>query len=370
MQIGGLGLITMSLFFMSLFVELGLATQLMAGQILEINVRKNLRDLLFFTTFVTLVVEAVGAILIGLSMAGNGMTPGELVFFSVFHSISSFCNAGISVFPASLEPFATNTWFVVITTILMIIGGLGFITLHELMQYYEHRNEKKWYALSLQSKIILYGTVMVTSVTAILFYLIERTTFFQETTYFETIVQSIFYAVSFRSTGFLLSSLYLMHAATWMIIMVVAFIGVAPGSTGSGVKLTTVTIVMMIIRTVFLKKSSVEIQGRRLATEQVFKAVAIIALSIMWILFTTFCLLLTESSWQFFDILFEVCSAVNSLGISTGITPHLSIIGKILIITSMLIGRVGSVSFILALRLKNESPGTPFAYPEEHIMLG
>ena len=162
---------------------------------------------------------------------------------------------------------------------------------------------------------------------------------------------------------------YELHLATLFIVMIISFIGSSPGSTGSGIKTTTFAVVLATIHAAISGHTSVEMKGRRIPKDQVFKALAVLSLSMGWILIVTFCMLLTESSWEFFDILFEVVSAFATLGISTGITPSLTISGKLLISFTMIVGRIGSLTLLLAM-MRRRKDVHEYEYPEERIMLG
>ncbi|MCX5924979.1 MAG: hypothetical protein NT124_01615 [Candidatus Dependentiae bacterium] len=370
MQIGGIGIITMSLFFMSLFMDFGLSTQLMARHVLELESWKNIKKLLVFSISMTFAVELIGALCVMITIAPTVPFTSAL-FLSLFHSVSSFCNAGISIFQHTPHAFyETNTSILLITMTLMFIGGLGFITWHEIMRYLQTIKTTPRRRFSLHSKIILYGTGFLFLFSAFLLYLLERNNLFANMSGSQKVLHVLFHAVSFKGSGFLLSAPHTLRLATLLLIMMISFIGSAPGSTGSGVKITTIAIFFATIRSVLLGRTAVEIRGRQIALDQVIKSIAIIALSSCWIMFTCFCLSITEPQWSFFDILSETFAACTNLGISTGVSAHLSSIGKLFIIASMLIGRIGAIGFILALRLKLTHSNRTFSYPEERVMLG
>lgn len=379
-QIGGIGLITMSLFFISLFVNLGLTAQLMAIQILELESWKNVKKLLIFIITTTFAVELVGAALIMGVLYLPGLLPtavetpayscfSHALFHAIFHAVSSFCNAGIGL-PHGVLTLHSNL-ILIITTLLIFIGGIGFITWHEIIRYLQtiRNNSNTRYRFSLDSKIILSGTLSVFAITATLLWLLERCNIFANMGIADMITHICFYALSLKSAGFLLAPPLSLHMATLLLIMVISFIGSAPGSTGSGVKITSVSILFATIRSVLLGTTAVEIRGRQLPLDQVFKAVTIIALSSCWIIITTFCLLIIEQEISFFELLFESFAAFTTLGLSTGITAQLSAASKMFIIANMLIGRIGSLSFILALKHKNPVKPRAFSYPEERVML-
>lgn len=367
MQIGGFGLITMTFFIVSLFVDLGFNTQLIMGKLMDFEAWKDIKKLLLYVVGFTIIVELIGAFFIFLSLK-NQYSFQNALFLSVFHSISSFCNAGFSIFPHGLGFIKHNNFLLAITSILILAGGLGFITWHEIELWFRSLNKKRRYTFSLHSKIVLYATALLTGSGALLFWILERNNTLGHETWLLTMLNALLNSLSARSAGFVLVPTNELHLATILVFMIMAFIGSSPGSTGSGVKITTFAIFLSTVRSAIYARHSIEIHGRRIAQEQVYKALAIITLSITWILFATFCLLITEKGWEFLDILFEVVSAFATLGLSLGVTPYLTPFGKLLIIVTMIIGRIGSLTAVLALQRKIK-PGE-YEYPEERVMLG
>lgn len=368
-QIGGLGLITMTLFFVSLFIDFGLGTQMIAGQILELETWKRIKNLLVFIILFTLYAELFGAFLTYIAIRSTS-SDHETWLIALFHGVASFCNAGFSLLTEQPEVIGTNRTILVTTAFLMFVGGLGFVTWHELAHYFYSLWHKTRYRISLHSKIILYGSATALLATSILFWIIERNNSLGSLNTIDVIINCIFHAVSFKSAGFTTIDVSAYLLPTLFIIMVVSFIGSSPGSTGSGVKITTVALFVATVKAAILDRTHVEIKGRTIPSDQVYKAIGIIALGIGWVLLTTFCLLVTEKNWSFIDCLFETLTAFTSVGLSTGATNSLSFLGKIFIIVSMFIGRIGSFTLVLALRFQKRKESGEFSYPEERVMLG
>lgn len=367
-QIGGLGLITMTLFFMSMFTNLGMGTQLMAGRILELDTWKEIKRTLIFIAGVTLASEFLGTLVI-FSVLNTQHTVGMAWFISLFHSISSFCSSGITLLSGGMSGYRNNVVIVLTTMVLMFIGELGFITWQEIADWLEAKKHGNPYRFSLHSKVVLYGSTVMLASTGIIFWILEHHNILAKLTLWQTIQDTAFYAISFRSSGFLLTSIGSFHLATIMLIMFISFVGAAPGSTGSGIKITTFALFLSTIKSAITGDNHVTMKGRQIPLSQVFRAVAIFSIGLIWILMTTFCLLITEQGFTFLELFFEAVSAFTSLGMSTGITPNLSTLGKLFIVLSMIIGRIGSFTLILALKLKKKQQ-TEFTYPEERVMLG
>lgn len=366
-QIGGLGLITMTLFMVSLFTDLGFGTQLMAGQLLELESWKNIRKLIFFIIGFTALIEILGTILIFFSIY-HEYSLYQALFHATYLSISAFCNAGFYTFADGQTFFQNHELLLVTTSLLILTGGLGFITWHEIIMYFWPNAPKKRATLSLHTKIVLYtSALLIISATALYWILEYHNTLSGMPSPLLTL-NAFFNAIACHSAGFSTVTVAELQFATQFIIMLFAFIGSSPGSTGSGIKTTTFAIFVGTVKAAVLGKKTVEIRGRCIARDQVFKALAITILSLSWIIVATFCLLITEKGWEFLDILFEVVSAFATLGLSTGITPYLSIMGKLFIIITMIIGRIGPLTMVLALRKKSET--VEYTYPEERVMLG
>ncbi len=368
-QIGGLGLVTMSLFLLSLFVNFGMATQLMAGQILEFESWPRIKNLIFFIIIATFGSELIGTILF-FTVFRYDFATGDALFLSLFHAISSFCNAGIELFPGHLQKYSTNYIVLITSTFLMFFGGIGFITWREILRYFRAKFKKKRYLFSLHSKIILSTSIALLMASTIIFWILEQDNVLKGLNGPLTLISSIFYGVSMKSAGLLFLPAQSFHLATMFMIMIFGLIGSSPGSTGSGIKIITFAIIVATVKAAINSDISTNIRGRRIPSDLVYKAFAIVAFSIGWIVLTTFCLLITENNPVFSDILFETISAFSTLGITTNTTSQLSSIGKLFIIASMIVGRVGSLTLILALKIPRHGELEGIKYPEERIMLG
>ena len=372
-QIGALGLATMSLFIISLFMDLGLSTRFMAGQFFELESWENIKRMLIFTFGSTLILEVLGA-LIFFSIFKTEYSLNNAIFYSLFHSISAFCNAGISFFhflkEQNLQHYATNYIFLITTTLLMFFGGLGFITWHELLlRCKAYLQSKKTHRFSLHSKIILYGTASFFILATLMFFVLEDHNTLANLSLPLKIANSMFHAISFKSCGFVLANITDFYPATILFIMLVGLIGSSPGSTGSGIKITTVMLFLSTVRAAINGQSTVDIFEREIPLDQIYKVIAVISLSIGWILLTSFCLLITETSWSFLDVIFETVSAFSNVGFSLKGTEKLSDFGKIFIMATMFIGRIGSLTFILGLKLKARKDTVEYSYPEERVLL-
>ncbi len=366
MQIGGLGIITLTIMFIFLLSNIKMSTRNIAGEILEIKKTKDVKKTLFFILILTIVCEAIGALVTFFNIK-DFYPSGTAAFYSIFHATSAFCNAGLSLFPNGMLGFNNNFSMLFITMILIFIGGLGFVTWHEKFKFIKSLFTGKTFRVSLNSKLSLYIALTLISLGALLFWILEHNNSLAGASIFTSFTNSLFNSVAIRSAGLMTVSISSLKLATLLLIMCLSFVGSAPGSTGSGIKTTTFVIFLATVKAVISGRNEIEIRGRKIAKAQVYKAITILVLSISWIIFTTFCLLITEQNASFLNILFEASSAFSVSGLSLGLTSSLSLIGKLFIILSMLFGRIGSMTLVLVLLRQQDQKD--FSYPEERVML-
>ncbi len=366
LQIGGLGLVTLSLFVVSLFVNLGLATQVVAGEMLDLESWKDTRRIILFIIGMTFFFETIGALLIFFSIK-NIYPLSTAIFYSIFHSISAFCNTGLTLFPNNMVPFINSPTMLLSFCVLMFVGGFGFISWKEIFKKLRNYFNIRKTQLSLQTRIVLHYYGIFTLINTILFWILEKSNTFASLSVPMQWINSFFMAISCRSGGFLNIYINDLQNASILTIMINAFIGAAPGSTGSGIKLTTTALILAVIHSVITNKHSVEIKGRRIMTDQIYRALSIIILSLFWITGVVLILLISERGLPFIDIVFESVSAFSTLGASTGITESLSNVGKIIISLTMLVGRIGVICLLLAVSKRKEQ--VDYSYPEERIMI-
>lgn len=364
MQIGGIGLMTISLFFIYIFLDFGFSTQVLATELLSINSFKDTKRILFFMIKLTAIAELIGAIITFFAIKPY-YNFFHAIFLSIFHSVSAFSNAGFFLFEDGF--IAPDKYLLIFVTMSLIaIGGLGFITWHEILGKFSsshkfHRN------ISWHTKMVIKVYSFTTLVSFVLIWITERNNTLAEFTFFQALYNALFMSISAKSTGFLPFAMSSINLTTVLIFIAVMFIGSAPASTGSGIKTSVFSICLSVVRAAIWGKAQAEIQGRRMVPEQIYKAIAIIMLSIFWVFFTTFCLLITESNWTFIDIFLESISAFTNSGMSAGQTAYLSYAGKLFIAISMIVGRIGPLAIMLGVKKTNPNP---ILYPEEKVLLG
>jgi trk system potassium uptake protein TrkH len=326
---------------------------------------KNVRELLKKIIIMTFSLELLGAVLLYYQFTGlNGL---HRVFAAGFHSVSAFCNAGFSIFSTSFENY-TNHWGINFTLMgLIICGGIGFLVLNEIGLVIR-RKIKRISRLSLHSKLVLITSGILILLGCFVIFLEELLNKGNHLSFGEKILSSLFQSVTARTAGFNTINLNYLSFASVFIIILLMFIGASPGSTGGGIKTSSVGIVMAYFRSRMKGREKIEIFFRNISAKNIEKAFMVIILSFLVVFISFFMLLTFESELKTDDLLFETVSAFATVGLSMGITSKLSVMSKLVIIVTMFIGRIGPLTLLIALS-KKESHAN-FKYPEEPIMIG
>lgn len=375
-QIGGLGLLTLITPLMAIFFQVGMKAHIITGHQFEIeNWKSNWiyhRSVIKFIVVFSLFIETMGALATYLAIGSEQLTVPRW-FAALFHSIAAYCNSGIAIFPGDMISVQHNHWLILISTLLMIIGSFGFVPLYEIT----HRL-KRWYRnlpqtsihLTLHSKIIVYFTPVISLVFVPLIWISEHQQFAGHG-FFQSLNLAVFNAVSLRSCGFCTLDVTHFANTTLLLVLIFAFIGSSPGSVagGTGIKVTSFVLSLATMRAAAMGGDHVELFGRRIPIEQVLRAFAIITLSLMWCMFSTLLLMITEwgTDHAFIQYLFEAVSAFANHGVSIGLAQTLSVAGKIIFSIGMVFGRISSLTLILAIKKHKDKP--TFQYPEEGILL-
>ncbi|MCK4651236.1 hypothetical protein KAT08_03640 [Candidatus Babeliales bacterium] len=371
-QIGGLGLMTLSFFLVSLIMNLRFITKLVAVQLLEFEFYNKIKTFLSLIIGLTFLSELIGAVALYFPLSKIFSTK-QAIFHAVFHSISAFCNAGTCLLDNSMSSYIRNASVLIPMSTLIFFGGIGFIVWYEIGTHILNRikktkTETKKLKFSLHTKIVLSTSFILILIGGIFFMFLEKNNALGNLGAFHKIINSIFMSVTTRTAGFSTTNVAHLSIPTLFIFIILMFIGTSPTSTGSGIKTTTFALFILTIVSFAKNKSSIEIFGRKIPASQIYKTTVVVALALCWIGIATFFLLITDSNFSFIQILFESVSAFSTSGLSTGITPYLSQAGKTLLVVTMLTGRIGSLTLVLALTTRKEEQ--LYSYPEERVVIG
>lgn len=373
MQIGGLGLMTFSFFFASLFTSMGMTSKLMAGQLFEFESWTKVKQFLVLVIVSTVGFEIIGGLALLPSFLRYYPLP-KALFYSFFHAVSAFCNAGLVTLDPLAKSCITLPPVMLILSFLIFAGGIGFVVWYEVVEYLYsmwrsiHDSTHRIFAFSLHTKIALTTSFILIAFGALFIGGIESTYTLLKAPSANRFLHAFFTSLSVRSAGFMTVPIKLMNPATILLLMILMFIGASPGSTGSGIKTTTFALLLASVRAIILNREDIEMYGRTIPTEQVYKAISVLIIAIVWCITTLFLLLLTHPDAPFFAVLFEVVSAFSTCGISMGFTAHSSFFGKCMLMATMIIGRIGLLTMVLA--LKKDKTKHLYRYPEERILIG
>ena len=371
-QIGGLGIITFSVF---LFGIMGRGVSFKEREIIQsVFMHTPRRDFLLILKSVllsTLIIETLGTLILFIRFSRD-FPWRQALYTSVYHAVSAFNNCGYSLFSDSLMGYKGD-WIINLTIMgLLILGGIGFIVLHELMAWW--RSSQK--ALSLHTKIALITTAFLILSGTLLFYLFERHAIVKDMDGPTTFLVSLFQAVSPRTCGFNTVDLALLTNEAILLIMILMFIGACPGSTGGGIKTTSAALLFLLIWNRFKGHDEVNVFNRTIPKEVLTRTISIIIASAFSVALITSVLLLAgsanlpplESRHLFVEYLFETISAFGTVGLSMNVTPKLNDLQKIAVILMMFAGRVGPLT--LAFSLAAASSKREITYAEETVMVG
>lgn len=373
-QIGGLGIMTFStLFAIALGRKLTIRENVVIQRALNQQKVENLKDLIKYILAITLGVEFIGAALLFLRWTRTeNWTLADTLIKSVFHSISAFCNAGFCLFSTSFGRFFSDPYINIIMISLIFIGGIGFVVILDLPKLFAFR--KGFTKINIQTKMVLTVSIVLIIIGALSIFFMERNNVLAGSTFKDRIFASLFQSFTSRTAGFNTVNIGNLLTPTLLVIVFLMFIGASPGSTGGGIKTCTFGILFATVNAMLHNKDRVSVFKATIPKEVVRKALVVFFLAITWIFLSAVALLFIEqarlgnSGNYFMKILFEVTSAFGTVGLSTGITPHLSAFGKILIIVTMFVGRIGPLTAALAIALQQEK--VIYTYPEERVMVG
>ena len=390
-QIGGLGLMTF-VTFSALIVGKGLALreQVAMQDVLSYDVMAKLPRLVVYILLVTFVAEALGAALLYPVWEGN-ITVSRRVYLSVFHSVSSFCNAGFSLFDTSFIAYRGSLLLNGVVTFLVIFGGLGFIVQRNIGVRLWHAARNRWAPrsrilktprqgerrafFSLQTRIVLVTTVCLLAVGGISFALLEWNGALAGMSLKEKLLGTWFQAVTPRTAGFNTVSFSSMHTATYLMTVVLMFIGASPGGTGGGIKTSTFFILIATVYSALRNRAGVEAMRRTVPPNTVRQAVMVVLLGLSLVACGLFVLSLTEPGVPFEKLLFEDMSAFGTVGLSCGtpgtplsLSASLSWVGKLVIIVTMFAGRIGPLTLVIAIAQQRQV--VEYEYPREQVVIG
>ena len=368
-EIGGLGFMSVAtLGFFFLGKRITLKERLIMQEAMNVNTLQGLVKMVKYVLIFTFSVEAVGAVLFSTQFIPE-FGIGKGIYYSVFHAVSAFCNAGFDLMGnfKSVTEYANNSVVILTISALIAIGGLGFYVWVEI---YNGRGIKR---LSLHSKIVIYSTIFLIVGGAVLMFIFEMNNpgTMKGMSFKGKVLSSIFASVSPRTAGFNSIQLDKMTTAGNFLTIILMFIGGSPGSTAGGIKTATAVVLFMTVVSVVRGREDTEIFQKRISKETVYKSLVITVLGFVIVIGVTMILSITQQPDIPFEyFLYEATSAFATVGLTLGITTKLTFVGKLIIAITMYAGRVGPLTIILALAKNKKSKSGKIKYPEGKILIG
>ncbi len=364
-QIGGLGFMTMAtLFSLVLKRKISLRDRLILQEAMNQGSMEGIVRLIRRVLIYSLVIEGCAAVLLSIRWAFD-MPLGKAIYYGIFHAVSMFNNAGFDIFGdfRSLTDYVYDPLVNIIVMFLIVSGGIGFIVMSDLVEFRVTRR------LSLHSKVVLSTSTGLILIGALVIFIFEftNTRTLGSLNFGGKILSAFFQSVSPRTAGANTVDIAGLRQATQFFIVILMFIGASPGSTGGGIKTTTFTMMIGAVIAMLRGREDVVLFRYRLAQERIYKALTITLLALLLIASVSMILSTTEDS-NFLAILFETTSAFATVGLTMGLTPELSAIGKILLCLTMFAGRLGPLTLAYALGPKQGKP--LYKYPEGKIIIG
>lgn len=375
-QAGGIGVMTLAAF---LLLAVGRRASMLEENVmlstLGLDRAAGLTLVLRKTVLFTLLFEAVGTAVLAWRFSAHGMALPRAVYVGLFHAVSAFCNAGFSLFPDSLIGFRQDPWIVLTLAALLVSGGLGFLVWHELSALKFWRIRTLRGGLSLHTRMVLMASAVLTAIGIGSFLFVEWNGTLAELSVPHRLLAAGFQGVTSRTAGFNLVPMDQVAPPTLFMTIGLMFIGGAPCSTAGGIKVTTVVVMVLTLTTMLRGRRDITFSNRTLPESVMREAIAISTLGVFQVLAGFGLLLLTEDLTRFVGrfgavdaLLFEAVSAFGTTGLSTGITPRLSVIGHLVLTGMMFLGRLGPMTLASAIGRKGVQQR--IRYPEEDVVLG
>ncbi|MBK9473077.1 MAG: hypothetical protein IPO18_12470 [bacterium] len=370
-QLGGLGIMSLTAALSLLLGRgIGVRENSLLREVFQVPMLDEAGRVIRAIILVTLGCEAVGAACLYIGFSNGPPPPGPLLFTAVFHSVSAFCNAGFGTFPDSLTRFADNPWVMVTVNLLIIVGGLGFGVLVQIWAWWRgriyHRHGRD-YRLGLHGQVVLTVTAVLLVAGCGLIAAFEWNGSLGAVGPGLKLAQGFFQSTTCRTAGFNSMDLTLLTQASLLVMILLMYIGGAPGSTAGGVKVTAVAIAWANLRSIAQGRSRVWIGRRELEAVHVQRALLVLSAALVAAALGTLILLLTEGR-DLMITTFEVFSALGTVGLSLGLTPFLTPAGQLVIILLMFIGRLGPLT--LASSLTGDIHEPHVRLPRGRILIG
>lgn len=367
-QIGGMGFMTIaSATFVLLGHKFSLRERLNMREYLSETDMSGLRRLAVSVVKMTAIIESAGVVLLTAAFAFE-YSFGRALWYGIFHSVSAFCNAGLDIIPMgeSVTAYSGNAFVLVVLALLIIAGGLGFIVIGDVVK------TRKWKKLRIDSKIVLFmsGVLLLFGTLVYMIFEYNNPATLGNMNFGNKLANAFFFSASTRTAGFASFSVADLSPVSRTVTIALMFIGASPASTGGGIKTTTLFVLIVWIGAFVRQKRLTVIGMRKVGSEVRSKAATVLVLAITTLLVAQVLLMgFDGGSYNYEQLLFEAVSAYATVGLSMGITPLLSIGGKLTLILLMFMGRVGAYTLLTSATRRDDDSDAGIKYQEFNVMM-
>ena len=366
-QLGGLGVITFtSVIIIMISKKIGYYTKKIVQEDINIDTTFKIEEYVKKVIFSVIIIEFIGTIILFFEFIKKfGFL--KAVYYSFFHSVSAFCNAGFSLFSDNLYGFKNSFIINMTIPLLIFLGGIGFSTILNCYNVLRKKEKRLTSTTKLSIKISIFLVIIGMIAMLILEYSNKST--IGNLSFGQKLEASFFQSVTTRTAGFNTISILGLKRSTSLLFVILMFIGASPGSTGGGIKTTTIGLIILGTLATLKNKDTIEYDKRSVSWRIYSKAITVLFISLIYTTICVFLLILFERNKNLLDLVFEVFSAFGTVGLSRNLTPSLADISKFILIVTMFVGRVGPLTIALALSKSNLKKGR-YTYPQENILIG
>jgi trk system potassium uptake protein TrkH len=368
-QIGGLGIMSLTAFAAVVIGRgMGMRESALMKDIMSSDFLGQVNRLIRDVIVITVSFEIAGLVVLSRLWASDFRSPALTVYYSLFHSISAFCNAGFSLFSDSLEGFADRTDVILTFAVLIIVGGLGFTVISNLASWSSGKLRRDPAArLSMHSRTVLAVSFLLLAGGTLVLLILEAAGSLTSLAPGHKILAAFFTSVTARTAGFNMTPTAAIAVPSALVVILLMFIGASPGGTGGGIKTSTLAVLGATMRSMLRGRKNVEIFQRTLPQDVVNRAIVVVLLSLGVVFISSVCISIAENK-PLIDVLFETVSAFGTVGLSRGMTGSLTMPSKLIIIMTMFFGRIGPLTLGLAIGQKAREAA--YTYPVERVMIG
>ena len=366
-QLGGLGVITFtSVIIIMISKKIGYYTKKIVQEDINIDTTFKIEEYVKKVIFSVIIIEFIGTVILFFEFIKKfGFL--KAVYYSFFHSVSAFCNAGFSLFSDNLYGFKNSFIINMTIPLLIFLGGIGFSTILNCYNVLRKKEKRLTSTTKLSIKISIFLVIIGMVAMFILEYSNKST--IGNLPFAQKLEASFFQSVTTRTAGFNTISILGLKRSTSLLFVILMFIGASPGSTGGGIKTTTIGLIILGTLATLKNKDTIEYDKRSVSWRIYSKAITVLFISLIYTTICVFLLILFERNKNLLDLVFEVFSAFGTVGLSRNLTPSLADISKFILIVTMFVGRVGPLTIALALSKSNLKKGR-YTYPQENILIG